>query len=162
MWWMSDRLRCWEPSPAQSPLFLCSRRRGTARSGRGSSQASLKSPWPEQGCRRTGHICWGRDQADTAQPRPDTSTTGKCQPCLEKVWKHNVAKCRLVSSSLSQVLQRALKILPEAISGFQDPKGHFLPEFHVLLWAEAEPGHLTKSLPTLTMPLFYFFCKGKG
>lgn len=64
--------------------------------------------------------------------------------------------------SLSWVLERALKTLQEAISGFQDPKGHFLPEFHVLLWAEAEAGHLTKSLPTLTIPWFYIFCKGKG
>lgn len=42
-------------------------------------------PWELLGCRRTGHICWGRDQADSAQPHSDTSSTGKHHLCLGKV-----------------------------------------------------------------------------
>lgn len=87
--WETEVLRAFTSTASHVPVF---KRRGAGRSGRGPSQTSPESPWPEQACRKAGHSCWCRHQAETAQTHPDTSNTGKDHLCLEKV---KSTKCKV-------------------------------------------------------------------
>lgn len=97
---------------------------------------------------------------DPAQPHPDTSSTGKYHPCLE----------RFKSTTRQRAGWSAAASLWYRKSHWKSYRRQFLVFktqtdiscLNSMLWAEAEPGDLMESLPTLMILWFYILGKGKG